>query len=299
MAMSTKWRYLAGEIAIGLRRNILMTVATVVTVTVSLVLLGAGLLLQHQVNVARDSFYSQVELSIYLTDAIAQSDQEALAEQLRADDRVEAVDFVSKDEALENFEQLYGQEETVRQGITSQDLPASFVVSLTDPRVYEEVAQTYRSEPGVEDITDQREVVDRILSIMGALRNVALVVAGLQLVAAAALIANTIRLAAFARRAQTSIMQLVGATRWYIRLPFMMEGLTAGVVGALAASGLLWVSLVTLLRSIDTQIPFFPFIGAGAMVGLVPVLVLIGGGMAAVASLLSLRRFLRSGSGRL
>jgi len=78
-----------------------------------------------------------------------------------------------------------------------------------------------------------------------------------------------------------------------------MEGLTAGVVGALAASGLLWVSLVTLLRSIDTQIPFFPFIGAGAMVGLVPVLVLIGGGMAAAASLLSLRRFLRSGSGRL
>ncbi len=290
--MGARLRYLLSEVFVGLRRNLLMTVATIVTVTVSLALLGAGLLVQQQVNLARDLFYAEVEVSIWLDDGISEAQRVSLEDDLRDNPEVSDLIFVSKDDAYEEAQELFEGQDEVLASIEPDFLPASFRVSLHDPERYLVVESQYAGFPGVADISDQREVLDRFFTVMDAFRNGAVAVAVLQLVAAAALISNTIRMTAFARREQIGIMKLVGATNWYVRLPFVLEGMLAGVIGALLASGLLFVGMQTLIGRLREQIVFIPFIGTAEVLTVTPILIAIGAGLAAIASFVSLRRFL-------
>ena len=290
--MGARLRYLLSEVFVGLRRNLLMTVATIVTVTVSLALLGAGLLVQQQVNLARDLFYAEVEVSIWLDDGISEAQRISLEDDLRENPEVSDLIYVSKDDAYEEAQELFEGQDEVLASIEPDFLPASFRVSLHDPERYLVVESQYAGFPGVADISDQREVLDRFFTVMDAFRNGAVAVAVLQLVAAAALISNTIRMTAFARREQIGIMKLVGATNWYVRLPFVLEGMLAGVIGALLASGLLFVGMQTLIGRLREQIVFIPFIGTAEVLTVTPILIAIGAGLAAIASFVSLRRFL-------
>ncbi len=290
--MGARLRYLLSEVFVGLRRNLLMTVATIVTVTVSLALLGAGLLVQQQVNLARDLFYAEVEVSIWLDDGISEAQRISLEDDLRENPEVSDLIYVSKDDAYEEAQELFEGQDEVLASIEPDFLPASFRVSLHDPERYLVVESQYAGFPGVADISDQREVLDRFFTVMDAFRNGAVAVAVLQLVAAAALISNTIRMTAFARREQIGIMKLVGATNWYVRLPFVLEGMFAGVIGALLASGLLFLGMQTLIGRLREQIVFIPFIGTAEVLTVTPILIAIGAGLAAIASFVSLRRFL-------
>lgn len=292
--MAPRWRYLLAEVGIGLRRNPLMTLATVVTVTVSLALLGVGMLIKTQVDFARSLLFQEVEVSIFLEDELVSDETQraSLEQELRNNSEVENVVYESKEEAYEKAQQIFANDDAVLDSIGPNDLPASFRVSLVDPERFDVVRSQYVEYPGVQDITDQRETLDRFFNLMNSVRRGAIAVAVLQLIAAAALISNTIRITAFARRDQTGIMKLVGATNWYIRMPFMIEGIAAGVVGALLAGGLLLVGMATIVSGIRDQIQFVPFIGITEVIGVLPWLVMVGGGIAAIASFLSLRRFL-------
>ncbi|MDP9405391.1 MAG: permease-like cell division protein FtsX [Actinomycetota bacterium] len=290
--MGPRWRYLSNEAVIGLRRNLLMTLATVVTVTVSLALLGAGLLTQSQVNKAQRLLFGQVEVSIFLEDTISEDQRRSLQGDLSEHPLVEETIYESKQKAFANAKEIFANEPEVIQALQPDDLPASFRVRMTDPEQFDVIASQFASYPGIEEVVDQREVLKRFFAIMRLVRTGALAVAGLQLIAAAALISNTIRITAFARREQTAIMKLVGATNWYIRLPFLIEGLVAGVVGALIAGGLLLLGDVLLLSRLKSEIRFFPFIDTGDVVLTIPLLVVAGAIVATLASWLSLRRFL-------
>ncbi len=290
--MGARWRYLANEVAIGLRRNLLMTLATVVTVTVSLALLGAGMLVQLQVDKAQRVLYGEVEISIFLLDSISADQRTSLEQDLGGTGLVQEIIYVSKEQAYRDVQEIFAGDETILESVTPEILPASFRVKLDDPQQFEVVASQFQAYPGVEEVVDQREVLDKFFRIMNALRNGAVAVALLQLFAAAALISNTIRITAFARREQTGIMKLVGATNWYIRLPFILEGITAGIAGALAAGGLLWLGEATLVSRLKGEVNFIPFITTADVWRVIPVLVLLGAGLAAVAAFLSLRRFL-------
>ncbi|QBI18778.1 ABC transporter permease [Egibacter rhizosphaerae] len=290
--MGARLRYLLGEVGVGLRRNLLMTVATVVTVTVSLALLGAGLLVQEQVNLTRGLFYTQVEVSIWLDDGITEEQRQSLEADLQDNSEVSEVIYESQEQAYENAQDLFEGQDEVLASVTPDLLPASFRVGLHQPENFRIVESQYEDYPGVSEVSDQREVLDRFFTVMDSVRLGAISVAALQLVAAAALISNTIRITAFARREQISIMKLVGAPNWYIRLPFILEGVVAGVLGALLAGGLLWLGMETLVTTLDAEVPFLPFIGPEALLYTVPWLLLIGGGLAALASYFSLRRFL-------
>lgn len=290
--MGPRWRYLAGELGLGLRRNLLMTIATVVTVTVSLALLGAGLLVQRQVDLARELFYSQVEVSIFLLDNISEAQLDSLQRDLAENAVVEEVIYESKEEAFQQFQEMFAEDPNVLASVTPEILPASFRVRLTDPEQFGVINSQFSGYPGVEEVVDQREALDTFFRLMNVLRFAALFTALLQLVAAAALISNTIRVTAFARREQTGIMKLVGATNWYIRLPFILEGVVAGVAGALLAGGLLVLLHAVFVPGLREQILFFPFLRTGHVVAVVPLLVAVGSGIAAIASFLSLRRFL-------
>lgn len=290
--MGPRARYLFNELGVGLRRNKLMVVATVVTVTVSLALLGAALLVQKQVNLAERLFYSQVEVSIFLQDGISDEARKSLEEDLEENAIVNEVIYESKQDAYKNFQEIFADDPVMKQSVTPELLPASYRVGLSDPQQFGVVASQFSGYPGVDEVSDQREVLQRFFRVMEAFRNGALAVALLQLGAAVALIFNTIRITAFARREQTGIMKLVGATNWYIRLPFVLEGVVAGVAGAAIAGGLLAIAHVTLIEGLRSEINFLPFIGMGHVLGTVPYLIAVGAGIAALASFVSLRRFL-------
>lgn len=290
--MAPRWRYLLAEVGVGLKRNLLMTLATVVTVTVSLALLGVGMLIRTQVDLARTVLFQEVEVSIFLLDSVTEQQRADFESELTGNPQVESVIYESKEQAFEHAQQIFAEDEAVLDAIEPDDLPASFRVSLVNPENFDVVRSQYVEYPGVDEVVDQRDTLDRFFALMNQVRRGAIVVAVFQLVAAAALIANTIRITAFARRDQTGIMKLVGATNWYIRLPFILEGIAAGVAGALLAGGLLLLGMVTLVAGMREQIQFVPFIGIPQVLGVLPWLVAIGGGIAAVAAFLSLRRFL-------
>lgn len=295
--MSARWRYILHEAFVGLRRNLMMTVAVVLSVTVSLTLLGASLLLSEQVDLATDDWVDKVEVTIFLCDgrvcpAITEEQQEQLRRELEAEPIVEEVFYESKEEAYERFTELFRNQPSLVETVDPDILPASFRVKLVDPDQFVVIAQQFQAFPGVEEIIDQQEVLEQFLRFTSIVRNAALVVAAIQLVAAGVLIANTIRVAAFARREQTSVMKLVGANNWYIRLPFVLEGVLAGVFGALLSWGLLYASVPAITDRLSADIELMPFISAPEVIAVGPLLIGAGAGIAAFSSVVALRRFL-------
>lgn len=292
-----RWLYILHEAFVGLRRNLMMTVAVILSVTVSLTLLGASLLLNEQVELATDDWVGRVEVTIFLCDdrtcpAITPEQQEELRADLEDHEVVDEVFYESKQEAYDRFTELFEDQPSLVESIDPDTLPASFRVSLVNPNLFNVIRDQFSAYPGVDDIVDQREVLNQFLRFTNVVRNAALTVAGIQLIAAGVLIANTIRVAAFARREQTSVMRLVGASNWYIRLPFVLEGVIAGVIGALVSWGLLYGTVPRVADSLAQDIELMPFIGAAEVLTVGPWLVVAGGGIAAISSILALRRFL-------
>jgi cell division transport system permease protein len=290
--MGPKWRYLLNELGVGLRRNLLITLAKFLTTTVSLAVLGVGLMVQKQVNLASDLFYTQVEVSIFLLDNISETQRISLENDLNANPIVDHVVYESKQDAFEHFQDIFANQPDLLESVTPEILPASFRVKLTDPEEFAVIESQFSEYPGVQTVSDQRELLQRFFDLLGVLRSGAWWIAGLQLIAAAALIATTIRITAFARREQIGIMKLVGATNWYIRLPFLLEGLIAGVGGALLAGGALIVVSRWVLARVGNVIAFMPIVGIPQALEVFPWLILTGALTAALASFFSLRRFL-------
>jgi len=165
-------------------------------------------------------------------------------------------------------------------------------VQLTDPQEFSVISSLFSGRPGIDQIVDQREFLDDFFTVMGKIRQFALAVAILIAIAAVALVATTIRLTAFARREQTGIMKLVGATNTYIRLPFVLEGVTASVAGAFTALGLLLLAERFYIRGLRSTIEFLPFIGGDDVVAIFPLLLVGSMLVGAAVSVLALRRFL-------
>ncbi|MFA9430004.1 permease-like cell division protein FtsX [Egicoccus sp. AB-alg2] len=295
--MSARWRYILQEAFVGLRRNLMMTVAVILSVTVSLTLLGASLLLSDQVELATDDWVGKVEVSIFLCDGrtcpeITPEQQEQLREDLQSQPVVAEVFFESKEDAYDRFRELFRDQPNLVESVDPDVLPASFRVRLENPQLFNVIAEQFEAYPGVEEIVDQRQVLDQFLRFTNVIRNAALIVAAIQLIAAGVLIANTIRVAAFARREQTSIMKLVGASNWYIRLPFVLEGVFAGVLGAVISWGLLYASVPRVAAQLSRDIELMPFIGVTQVIAVGPWLLAAGAGIAAFSSVVALRRFL-------
>jgi cell division transport system permease protein len=295
--MSARWRYILQEAVIGLRRNLMMTVAVILSVTVSLTLLGASLLLSRQVDLAAGDWADKIEVSIFLCDGrscadITQEQRDELEASLAREPVVEEVFYESKQDAYERFREQFKDEPELVETVTPDALPASFRVKLEQPEQFGVIRDKYQAWPGVEDIIDQREVLEEFLKFANVIRNSAFGVAIIQLIAASVLIANTIRVAAFARREQTSVMKLVGASNWYIRLPFVLEGVLAGFAGALVSWLLLLFSVPRVTGNLRNDIEFVAFIGSQEAVAVALPLFVAGILISAFSSVFALRRFL-------
>lgn len=223
--------FVASEVGNGLRRNLTMTIAVIITVAVSLGLFGVSLLVRAQVSTMKDFWYDKVEVSIFLCGQGSDTPScsggavtDAQREQIKADleslkPLVEEVYYESKTEAFARFKEQFKNSPIV-DNVREDALPESFRVKLSDPTKYEVVASAFAGRPGIEQVNDQRRILDKFFRLLGGLQVIALIIAGAMLIVTVLLIVNTMRVAAFSRRRETGIMRLVGASNFSIQLPF-------------------------------------------------------------------------------
>ncbi len=233
--------FVLSEALTGLWRNVTMSVAMILTTAISLTLLGAGGLLYVQIQETKDVLRGKVEVMLFLNDDVTEQQRDALQQRLTNDrSLVRDVSFETKEQAYERFRELFKNSPDFVQGVQPNALPASFRVKLLDPKDYSNLADKYRDAEGVSRVSSQQEVVTQLFSMVDAVKNTTFAVAVLQGIAALLLIGNTIQVAAYSRRREVSIMKLVGASNWYVRLPFILEASMAGLIGALIG----WIGLI-------------------------------------------------------
>jgi cell division transport system permease protein len=251
-------KYVLSEVFTGLWRNVTMTIAMIITMAVSLTMLGGGLLLFWQIDRMEKFFFARVEVSIFLKADITADQRSALDGELRADPLVDNVEYESKEQAYENFTQLYRDSPDLVESVKPDTLPESFRVKLKNPEKFKEISERYQDKAGVDDIVDQKELLGRVFSILGSIQSGALVVSIFQGIAALLLVANTIQVAAYSKRREVAVMKLVGASNWFIQAPFVLEAVFAGLIGAILAFAFLfigwWVFFATdgRLESLET-----------------------------------------------
>ena len=299
-------QFVLQEVWTGLRRNLTMTIALVVVVAISLSLLGTGLLFVKQVNNTRTYWQGKVQISVYLCTSTSVSTQcrqngpatptelASIQHDLQSLPQVQKVYYESQTQAYQHFKQDFSQDPSFVSTVSQGEIPDSFQVKLKNPSAdFNVVAGTVQGRPGVDDIVDDRSILDNFYKLLDGARNAVVIIAIILIVAAALLVANTIRLSAFNRRRETSIMRLVGASNFYIQLPFLVEGVIAGLVGWVIAAGLL-ITVKTL--GLDTLQEYFTFnvrLSVGDLIEVVVVTMFVGVVLCGVTSFLTLRRYLR------
>ncbi|HET9898260.1 MAG TPA: permease-like cell division protein FtsX [Streptosporangiaceae bacterium] len=298
-------QFVFGEVWVGLRRNITMTVALIVVVAISLSLLGTGLLFVKQVDHTRSLWQSRLELSVYLCSAVNPDANCAKNGPVTAEERnqiektldslpqVVHIDYLTQQQAFEQAKHLFQNEPVMLNFVQPGDLPASFQVKMKNAQSDAgPVTQAILGRPGVDSVGDDAAILTKFYQLLNGARNAVIVIAIILIIAAILLVANTIRLSAFNRRRETAIMRLVGASNFYVQLPFLVEGMIAGLFGWLIAVGLLTAARVGL----DGLQQYFPFpvqLSTTDLVEIVLVTMMIGLALCGSTSFLTLRRYLR------
>ena len=295
--------FVSKEVGNGLRRNFTMTVALIVSVAVSLSLVGAALLLSSQVDRMKGYWYDKIEVSIFLcgsssvtftcTGAVTDEQLRNIETILGGLEPVQDIFYESSTDAYEQFKEQFAGS-AILANISPDALPASFRVKLDNPENFEKVAGALQSVQGVESIQDQRKLLDRFFQILKGLQSFALVIALAMLFVTVLLVMNTVRVAAFARRRETSIMRSVGASNMAIRLPFILEAAVAATIGStLATAGILASKYWLIDAKLAPNLTFIPFVTWNEVLAIVPVLYGVGVGTTVLAASVTLRRYLR------
>jgi cell division transport system permease protein len=293
------WR----EAFAGLRRNLTMSIAMVITTAISLGLLGAGLLAVRTIDRTEDLYYSLIAVQVALDEPTSADDPDCsspvcqdLRTQLEGNPLVASVEYESRDAAFARFQRIYAGQ-SILQLVRPQSLPATLRVTMNDPLRGTEIVDQFTGRPGVRNVVDQRSTVADLFSFLGSVRNATFGLAIVQALAAVLLISNTIQLSAFTRRTEVGIMRLVGATRWYTQVPFLIEAVVTGVVGAvLATGGLVAAKVFFLDRLLSGRLlaNTIPPIGMSDVLGYVgPVLVVVGAVIATATGYVTLRLYVR------
>ncbi|WP_427018582.1 permease-like cell division protein FtsX [Pseudarthrobacter sp. P1] len=299
--------FILGEIGSGLRRNLSMVISVVLVTFVSLTFVGFAGMLQMQIGQMKGYWYDKVQVAVFLcvdtstaatcASGPATAEQKAtittMLESPAIKPYINAYQYESQDDALKHFREQFKNSPIV-DSVTADQLPSSFRVSLVNPEKYQIINESFSATPGVETVIDQRQLLEQLFSVMNGASVVAVAIAGLMILCAILLIANTIRLSAFSRRRETGIMRLVGASKTVIQLPFVLEGVIAAVVGAVLASVAVWAVARFLVQGYlaDTY-KDTAFISASQVLVLAPGLVLLAIVLAGISSALTLRKYLK------
>jgi cell division transport system permease protein len=301
-----RFQFVFTEVWIGLRRNLTMTAALVVVVAISLSLLGTGLLFVKQVDNTRSYWQSRVQLSVYLctpsdvasncqtNGAVTPSEINSIRNELLATHDTLSVQFVSAAAAYRQFRQEFANNQPIVRYTDKDQIPPSFEIRLKNTEVdAPQVTEVMDGAPGVSQVVDDASILDQFYHLLDSASDAVAVISIFLLIAAILLVANTIRLSAFNRRRETSIMRLVGAPNFYVQLPFLVEGMIAGLIGWLVATGLLIGVKSVLLSTLQSVFPYGVSLSTTDLVEVIIVAMITGLLICGATSFLTLRRYLR------
>ncbi|MET7637635.1 permease-like cell division protein FtsX [Streptomyces sp. NPDC005438] len=299
-------QFVLSEISVGLRRNLTMTFAVIVSVALSLALAGGSLLAREQVNTMKGYWYDKVQVSIYLCNkndaksdpncskgAVTQEQKKEIQGDLKELDVVDKVYYESSEEAFKHYQEQF-KDSPLADSLTADQMQESFRVKLEDPTKYQVLQTAFSGRQGVQEVQDQRSLLENLFNLLNGMNIAALCVMALMLVVALLLIVNTVRVSAFSRRRETGIMRLVGASSFYIQMPFILEAAIAGLIGAGFACLLLIGGKALLIDSwLQEKIVLINFIGWDAVVNVLPLIVAVGVLMPGIAAFFTLRKYLK------
>ena len=292
--MLTRIGYFARETLVSLRRNLLMTLAGIITVAVSLCVLGGALLLSRLVDHGTQQWKNGVELEIFMNVKATDGQINSLNRALHADRDVRSARYLTKADAYAEFKRLFKDQPDLVQTTDAAALPSSYRVAPAKAELTQTVADRYATQPGVDEVKTASKEVKKLLSATSWIRTAFIVIFFLLLAASLFLIVNTIRLATFARRREIEVMKLVGASNWFVRIPFMLEGLVQGVIGAAFAFGAVYglkeVISNAIARNSDFSRGFYVGNADAYTIGLY--VIILGAGIGVIGSIVGLRRFL-------
>jgi len=299
--------FIVNEISIGLRRNLIMTIAMIITTAVSLGFLGTAVLFNQQVSVMKDFWYDKLEVSVFLCGAdsgegvagscaageVTQDQRDSIRADLDSMPQVQKVYYESKREAYSRFKEQF-KNSAIVDNVTPDQMPESFRVKLVNPEQFDIVASAFVGRAGVEQVQDQKALLEKFFKVLNWVQWFAGGLALLMILVSVILIVNTIRVAAFSRRRETGIMKLVGASNFSIQLPFLLEGAISGFLGAALATGaFVLIKGVLVDKILAPNFPITRFITWGDVWLSAGAVFVIGVALAAIASSLALVKYLR------
>jgi cell division transport system permease protein len=292
----SRLRYFVRETLISLRRNVMMTVAGIMTVFISLTLFGGILVVERAVDHGTSTWRHNVELEVWMEVKATGPQIATIKSELAADPQVKSASFVSHEKAWEIFKQIEHDNPTALESVTPADLPVSYLVVPKDAKFTPDVATRFTGRAGVDKVTTADKQVKALLKGIHIARAIFWAMAGVLLAASVFLIVNTIRLATYARRREIEVMKLVGASNWFVRVPFLAEGFVQGAIGAgLAFGGVFllesWLGGV-LARSKNLFSTFY--LGSADAFFAGSIVLVIGISIGVLGSLIGIRRFLEA-----
>lgn len=303
-----KLGYVFGEVAQGLKRNLSMVVSIVLVTFLSLTFVGTAALLQLQIGEMKNYWYDRAQVAVYLCSSYSPAEAcpqgeasgdvkkaiEAKLKDATLAPYVEKFYFLDHKQAFEQFKEEFANN-SVTKYVTADQLNETFWVKLKNPADGAIITQSFSGVAGVEEVRDQRSYLDQIFSILNAASLAAAGIASVMLFSAILLISTTIRQSAFSRRREIGIMRLVGASNFYIQLPFIIEGVFAALIGSLLA-GISVVAIVQFFIQgyLAVVMPFTSFVGLSTGFVLLPILVGVGVFLAGFASIIAIKRYLRA-----
>ena len=294
MSFSTK-EYFIKETYKSIRRNGFMSFASISTVAVSLLVLGMFLLIFLNTNHLAQYLESQVQVSVYMQDSATAEDLKNVESKLKQMPGVVKVTPINKQQALARFEERLGDQKQLLDSLGKENpFPNSFEVQVDAPERIKTITPSIDQLPKVETAKFGQEVVEHLFSLTRILRIGGIILVIFLAMATLFIISNTIRLTVFARRKEVIIMKYVGATDWFIRWPFLLEGMTLGFFGAVIASLCLNSIYAGILERIHATLAFLPLLSTSPLLIYVTLFLLVAGtGIGALGSYISLRKFLR------
>ncbi|MER6216382.1 permease-like cell division protein FtsX [Streptomyces sp. NPDC001674] len=323
--------FVMSEIGVGLRRNLTMTFAVIISVALSLALFGGSLLMRDQVSAMKGYWYDKVNVTVYLCTkndaldaaagsapaaagapgtpaapaagngkpcskgAVTPEQKQGIERELKKMDLVQTVMYESSDEAYKHYKERFGHT-ALASVVTPDQMPDSFRVKLKNPEKYEVITSAFAGRDGVQSVADQSTELDNLFALLGTLNWAALGIMMIMLIVALLLIVNTVRVSAFSRRRETGIMRLVGASGFYIQVPFIMEAAVAGLIGAGFACGMLGAGQYFVIDhgiGLRDKLQLINFIGWDAVLGKLPLVLVIGLLMPSLAAFVALRKYLK------
>lgn len=294
MKLSTS-EYFIKEVYTSFKRNIWMTLASIFTVVLSLFILGFFSIVILNLNKMADTLESQVQISVYLKDDLSQEEIDETKETLSKIEGLQDIKFITREKAMENFKERLGDQQFLLDALDDTNpLPDSFSLTVTSPQQVKTIADTAAALDSVESASYSQDIINHLFNLTHLIRLIGVALIILLTGAAIFIISNTIRLTVFARRKEIAIMKYVGATDWFIRWPFLLEGICLGFIGGGLATIFLYIVYNQVTQEIYEAMAFFPLIPQHPFIDYISLAILVAGIIiGALGSTISLKRFLK------